>query len=618
MCIFIVRVVVVSAEVVRAKYDAGEREEAIRLAYQWPRGASDPDEIRGWAETLEYIGLWDEAIQAWERLSALVSTAEPWERMADIYLDQAAPAKAIEALERAVACHSERLETYTLLGELYEDADQLNDARRAYQCGWDRLEHPLLKSRLDHLPVSPVPASTDLGYEPSDEEVVHILQYFQGREGVYARQWVDRRGHTGYQPVHAPLTPDVFRRHLRGDITVGVYPIRVDNTVFFIAWDIDINKSVLKRYRRNPSRLAELTRATHDAAARIHTWLETQGIPALIEDSGYKGRHVWVFLQRPLEARIARQIGKRIAALHPLPPELHYEIFPRQDAVPAEKLGNLIKIPLGIHRRTGRRCLFLKPDGSMDPDPIRVLLQTPRIEPEILIAAVRHLVEVELEPTEPESRYEQEAREIVAAQAPPYHPESDPEFMTLVTFCPTLRAIIEKAYHKGFLEYDEQLVVVHTLGHLTHGVDAVNMVLRQCVNANERLFLKSPLRGNPMSCPKIRRRVPEITTQYPCECPQAPELGYPTPLLFLKIRDTYDPDIWNQMTLERLAESFIRLTEQMAVLQRQYQQVHDRLKTIFEHRGDHRLTCGNYQMAYDADTGTIEVIPLTPEGGDEA
>ena len=38
----------------------------------------------------------------------------------------------------------------------------------------------------------------------------------------------------------------------------------------------------------------------------------TLGIPVLIEDSGYKGRHLWFFFENPIKAKLARTFLKFI------------------------------------------------------------------------------------------------------------------------------------------------------------------------------------------------------------------------------------------------------------------------------------------------------------------
>ncbi|MBU1430251.1 hypothetical protein KKF91_06735, partial [Myxococcota bacterium] len=105
-------------------------------------------------------------------------------------------------------------------------------------------------------PSSP-PAPRDPLLDPPRADVVRLLHLFAGREGVYARQWADARG-TGYSPVRAPLTPELWRAHLAGGVTLGAYVVRVDQTATFFALDLDIRRKALEEARGRPARIDDL------------------------------------------------------------------------------------------------------------------------------------------------------------------------------------------------------------------------------------------------------------------------------------------------------------------------------------------------------------------------
>ena len=115
-----------------------------------------------------------------------------------------------------------------------------------------------------------------------------------------------------------------------------------------------------------------------------------------------------------------------------------------------------------------------------------------------------------------------------------FHLDQDPQFQFLLSKCPVLHALAEKINQTSLLTTDETLVLIHTVGHLENGPAAVNELFQRCVNADPALFLKSRLRGHPMSCPKIRVRIPDITATVACNC--AFDLAvnlYPTPIIHL-------------------------------------------------------------------------------------
>ncbi len=383
---------------------------------------------------------------------------------------------------------------------------------------------------------------------PTEADAVRFAHLFAGRENVYARQWVGADGQTGYSPVHEPFTAQIARNHLAGSITVGVYPVRLDGTVTFFAFDLDIGKRALTRARGSVAEARRLKDLVDREARRLHRELAALGVPALIEDSGYKGRHLWVLLAEPEDAAVVRSFGSMFMAAVPLESvELSLEFFPKQAAV-GGGLGNLIKLPLGIHRRTGRRSRLLRPDGSAEPDPHGALRRHPRLPRPTLRAAVETLKSRML-PREhsdaagragrDEVEEERLAAEPPAIQPPPAWTVADfdvhPEVGRLMRGCAVLTALRDRALDHRCLSHDEQVVLKHALGHSGAGVLAVNYLLDRCANVPASERLQTPLAGNPISCPKIRKRIPHITAAVPCHCAFdfAPD-HYPTPRLHLR------------------------------------------------------------------------------------
>jgi hypothetical protein len=76
------------------------------------------------------------------------------------------------------------------------------------------------------------------------------------------------------------------------------------------------------------------------------------------------------------------------------------------------------------------------------------------------------------------------------------------------------------------------VVVAHALGHLDDGASVVNALFDHCPETPLSERLRRRLAGNPISCPKVRKRLPEITMHLPCHCvfPGTAD-HYATPLL---------------------------------------------------------------------------------------
>lgn len=527
---------------------------------------------------------------------------------------------------------------------------------------------------------------------PSDADLITFSSVFAGREGVYARQWASPTGKHGYTPVREPFTPSVARNHLLGAYTVGIYPVRMDGTVLFAAVDLDVAGYALSRAGHVRGGVDALLGRTQQMALRLVDAAASLDLPVYLESSGWKGRHVWLLFAAPVPAAAARRIGQALLErAGPMPPDVTAELFPKQSRVAEGGLGNLIKLPLGVHRVTGARGLFVDLQGRPMPDQLDVLRQLRRVtreqlaealgwvgrgkgplrepaaaaaaapappspwaaaggaEPDAGAAAGRGLPEgvgvgpADLPPGRvvafprspagrptgppgaapagaPRSRraapataawpdedgwegwdgWEGDAdadadADVMRGQGvpeeEPYSPEEDLELLWLAEHCPVLAEVLQRARGSRVLSNEERLVLTYTVGHLASGPQAVNAILSQTFNVDPSAFLKSRLRGNPMSCPKIRCRVPEIAAGVSCDCRFDPSAGlYPTPLLHLqglRAREASErgPARISALQVERWIGDLYRLRAQIERSRRLAHEIEERLLEMMDEQG---------------------------------
>jgi hypothetical protein len=166
---------------------------------------------------------------------------------------------------------------------------------------------------------------------------------------------------TVYTPVMEAPKERTIEQHLLGEAVVGAYTLRQDNTIFWMCFDVDSTN--LEKAR--------------DLTLKLSNLLES--IPHAIEFSGNKGYHVWVFFNKPAFAENVRALATemREAVGGSISGDPHIEIFPKQDRLTdSNPLGNLVKVPLGIHPVTKNRSRFVLPHTSweegesVDPDDV--------------------------------------------------------------------------------------------------------------------------------------------------------------------------------------------------------------------------------------------------------
>jgi len=374
----------------------------------------------------------------------------------------------------------------------------------------------------------------------SGADLARFVDLFAGREDVHARQWYDRRRKRGgYSPVHEPLTPGVAAAHLAGRQTVGSYLVRHDDTVRQVVLDLDVRKESLEAAGGDGARAATFRAALDGAGREICDGLAKLGIPHLFEDSGYKGRHWWVFFDVALSAEVAQALGNELTrTLAPAPTDLHMEVFPKQSRVQSGGLGNLVKLPLGVHQASGRRSSLLLADGSVHPSPLQELASVRRL-PSTRVPVI--LDELSRQPSKPvDIRDARTQRTAPRTHAPPLPPfteadlRGDPDIAALLEGCPVLARVVGRVMAEGQMDYDMQVALRYTLGHLEHGPQAFNFLADRCGEVAPQGRMGRPQRGSPTSCANLRRRLPGVARRAGCDCDFGPRhrlRTYPSPLL---------------------------------------------------------------------------------------
>ena len=245
-------------------------------------------------------------------------------------------------------------------------------------------ERQALQTRLSELqaaalsgPNSDPHAGTLNDRSPAADKIALFRSLFRGRDDVYPTRWENARtGKAGYAPVCAnewkarlcgkprvrcgvcpnqafvAVTDEAIEAHLRGRVTLGVYPLSPDGTCRFLAADFD-----------------KATWRT-DAGAFLAA-CRSKRVPAALERSrSGNGGHVWIFFAEPVSAPLARRLGSHLLTESmERNPDIGFKsydrFFPSQDTLPENGFGNLIALPLQGGPRKRDNSVFL--DEGFEP-----------------------------------------------------------------------------------------------------------------------------------------------------------------------------------------------------------------------------------------------------------
>jgi hypothetical protein len=162
------------------------------------------------------------------------------------------------------------------------------------------------------------------------EMAERLSRQFIQRRDIYARQLDDGR----YICVHQPFTSGLMCRHLQGDITLGTYLLDIHSQARFTVLDADDEENFQKANEM----------ALDLAHREILSYTETSR----------RGGHIWFFFKEPVPGEKAKGFGHWLLKAY----GIEAEVYPKQGKL-SQGPGSLIRIPFGIHRKSGQRYGFI-------------------------------------------------------------------------------------------------------------------------------------------------------------------------------------------------------------------------------------------------------------------
>jgi hypothetical protein len=172
-----------------------------------------------------------------------------------------------------------------------------------------------------------------------EEKVIYTaFRIFLNRIDSYA---IMKEGLNEYFVIKKGIYPDLLIKHINGESTIGVFQLSHASNVKWVCWDFDSgeNKSI---------------KDVFEEAKKLFSFLKNKGYHPLLEFSGMKGYHVWIFCQ-PTNAKNAKEFAEKMcneSGIHP------HEIFPKQIILKENGYGCMVKLPLGIHRVSRKRSII--------------------------------------------------------------------------------------------------------------------------------------------------------------------------------------------------------------------------------------------------------------------
>lgn len=217
-----------------------------------------------------------------------------------------------------------------------------------------------------------------------DQKVKLFMEIFKGRTDLYAKRWTSNKtGKSGYTPVCKnefskykcdklrvkcsecpyrelmPLTEDIILKHLKGEITIGIYPLLPGDLCNFLAIDFD-----KETYEKDVSAFGSIC--------------DELNVPIYVERSrSGNGAHIWIFFEETISARIARKLGNilltKTMEKTSLALDSYDRLFPNQDTMPKGGFGNLIALPFQGESSKNGNTVFVNKYFEVEKNQIEIL-----------------------------------------------------------------------------------------------------------------------------------------------------------------------------------------------------------------------------------------------------
>ena len=339
------------------------------------------------------------------------------------------------------------------------------------------------------------------------------------------------------RPDMRPLTEQTLKDHLLGKVTVDTYVQRPNATVHFLVIDVDISRHILIQHERKSDEFKTYLQRALDVAQEVCKVLRQMGLTGYIEYSGNRGYHVWLFFAEWIQTRYANMLSDIIEKKLKKENDISVEFFPNKTRLKAGKFGQVIKLPYGIHGKTGERSYFLDEAGTP-------ILEVDRAIDSFARASLSNVKKVIAANTETEERTEHVE---VDTDISPFGDVSEAITEVLIN-CSLMRYLCLKSVKTGYLGHFERLMILYVFGHLgSEGQEFVHKVMSFTLNykhhVTEMFIRKMP--DKPVSCVKLRENFKQLTAEFGCSCTFKRNRNcYPSPVLHaISLSDDLQSDI---------------------------------------------------------------------------
>jgi len=358
-------------------------------------------------------------------------------------------------------------------------------------------------------------------YEQLDltpENVSLFSSFYKTNKHCYAEQLPPNENNKSrYNKIEGPNADfdEALISHLDGSRTLGVYTIILEepskDCCLHCTFDFDLgieDRRGIEQITDSKARDEAFSQALLVLENKVRDfiiYLNSVGITNdmyLVSFSGSKGWHLDIFFDRPIPVKTVYNFASIIKTQAKLPKSL--EVFPKQMAS-GGAYGSLIKLPLGVHRVTGKRGYFVDLFQDANKPPLSqfdYLKKTRKLSMDDIGELLDKINNIQLNV----GTYSPEG-EIKDLSKPP----TCASISSMLSGCNALKRLINKAQKEHHLLHEERVCLMTFCIHFGEsGAEKLHEIIANCSDYSKEETEKMIRHARdqkkyiPMSCARMQ------------------------------------------------------------------------------------------------------------------
>lgn len=421
--------------------------------------------------------------------------------------------------------------------------------------------------------------------EISNEELNIFLNLFRGSDKKYSIQRLNiSECKVEEEYIEGPLTPEVIKRHIYGEITAVLYPIRTDNTCSILCHTVFYKQRPTLDTKTMKSYQDYMREKALSVLNKLVSYLNSRNVPSYIEQYPARGFRHWIFLSDFMHFLKLRNISKWvITRLAPELPDFNIEAASLTEGVGIGWQERGIALPLGVEPFSGQRLFFVDPEGKPFKEQIAFMKKIRKIPFRALSEAI------------------EETKKPIHADRLKALP---PNISLLLKRCKVVNHLVKNFIAGYSANYDEKIILLYTIGLLDTQGNILHGIFEKLpdYDFNKLERIRERLKLNPISCVRIREIVPHLTSYYGCNCLfDLTDGRYPSPVLHVSrtLVPVSDSITMEHAGLKALCREYLRIKTQMDKIQDSANKLLEQIKNRLDKEKLDHYKFGDYIFERD-------------------